>query len=424
MRHVLAISLAAASLPGCGALNDAQPPIGAARGAMPATSTQYNVLFRFKGGANGEHPGSGLIDVNGTLYGTTYEGGSTGFKHCCGTVYGVTTSGAEKTLHAFHNDDGRSPLGDLIDVNGTLYGTTYLGGAASQGTFYRVSLRGKEKVLLSFNIYTNSSGAYPAAGLIDEHGTLYGTTVQGCTLGFGEQCGPHGSTSVGVVYSVTTTGRQQVLYSFGDNLGAGGEYPYAPVIDVNGTLYGTTRFGGSDFGGIVYSVSSSSGGEAMLHSFTGGSDGKNPVAGLLDVNGTLYGTTLYGGGSSACAKGCGTVFSISTSGAEKVLHSFAGGSDGAYPQAALIDMNGTLYGTTAAGGGASGCAEGGCGTIFSISTSGAESVVHSFSKDSNGWEPHAELLDVSGTLYGTTFHGGLTRGKCPEGCGTVFSFVP
>jgi uncharacterized repeat protein (TIGR03803 family) len=218
---------------------------------------------------------------------------------------------------------------------------------------------------------------------------------------------------------VSTTGGEHVLYSFGH----GGVRPDAPVIDLNGTLYGTTLYGGPDNDGVVYSVSIASGAEHVLYSFTAGSDGEYPAAGLLDINGTLYGTTLYGGGSSACKNGCGTVFSISTSGAETVLHSFAGGSDGAYPRAALTDLNGTLYGTTAAGGGAPGCADG-CGTIFSISTSGAETVVHSFSAGSDGWRPLADLLDVNGTLYGTTFLGGGRSTKCHQGCGTVFSLVP
>ncbi len=265
-------------------------------------------------------------------------------------------------------------------------------------------------------------GAYPAAGLIDQNGTLYGTTTQGCKLGQSRQCGPNSNESDGVVYSVSLKGAQNILYSFGINNGFYGAFPYAPLVNVNGTLYGTTRFGGNDSKGVVYRISTSSG-EQVVHNFTGGSDGETPVAGLLVMNGTLYGTTLYGGGSSACKYGCGTVFSIGPSGAETVLHSFAGGSDGAYPSAALTAVNGTLYGTTAAGGGAARCRQG-CGTIFSISPSGAETVVHSFSGDSDGREPLAGLLNVKGTLYGTTFRGGAKSANCHDGCGTVFSFVP
>jgi uncharacterized repeat protein (TIGR03803 family) len=397
----------------------------AGRGAMRASSAQYNILYRFKGGAKGEHPESGLVDVDGTLYGTTYQGGS-GCHRGCGTVYSLSTSGREKVLWAFRGDsgDGQNPLGDLLDVNGTLYGTTLGGGEGQGGTFYRVSLTGEEKVLFGFAPV--GTGYFPAAGVIDVEGTLYGTTRQGCAAlptSF-YQCGPESSESWGVVYDVSTTGQEHVLYSFRN-----GMLPDAPVIDLNGTLYGTTPDGGPHEGGIVYSFSIASGAERVLYGFTGGSDGKSPAAGLLDVNGTLYGTTLHGGGSSTCksiehdSTGCGTVFSISTSGAETVLHSFAGGSDGAYPRAALTDVNGTLYGTTAAGGGAPACAYG-CGTIFSISTSGAETVVHSFTAGSDGWRPVAGLLDVNGTLYGTTSLGGDRSTGCQQGCGTVFSLAP
>jgi uncharacterized repeat protein (TIGR03803 family) len=104
------------------------------------------------------------------------------------------------------------------------------------------------------------------------------------------------------------------------------------------------------------------------------SGGFDPQAPLIDVNGTLYGTTKYGGGSTNCTGGCGTVFSIDAGGTEKVLHSFAGGSDGAWPTAALLDVGGTLYGTTEKGG--TNCS-GGCGTVYSISASGSENVLHS-----------------------------------------------
>ena len=117
----------------------------------------------------------------------------------------------------------------------------------------------------------------------------------------------------------------------------------------------------------------------VVYNFTGGSDGAQPYAGLIDVNGTLYGTTSQGGGSGCATtitSGCGTVFSITPSGQETVLHAFTGGSDGANPKAALIDVNGTLYGTTFHGGDTK-CK--GCGTVFSITPSGVEKVLHSFS---------------------------------------------
>jgi len=124
-------------------------------------------------------------------------------------------------------------------------------------------------------------------------------------------------------------------------------------------LYGTTEFGGRNDNGTVFKVTTK-GAETVLHSFKGGSDGTYPAAGLIDVAGTLYGTTGGAGSVSSCAGGCGTVFKITTEGAETVLYSFAGGSDGNYPSASLIDLGGTLYGTTAYGGASNN------GTVFKL----------------------------------------------------------
>ena len=137
----------------------------------------------------------------------------------------------------------------------------------------------------------SSDGANPAAGLINVKGTLFGTTPYG------------GSSGAGTVFSVTPAGVEKVIYAF-QNSGGDGTGPVAGLINVNGTLFGTTRGGGSNNGGTVFLLSQ--GFEGVLYSFQyNGSDGANPVAGLIDVNGTLYGTTPYGGSS-----GAGTVFSL------------------------------------------------------------------------------------------------------------------
>jgi uncharacterized repeat protein (TIGR03803 family) len=175
---------------------------------------------------------------------------------------------------------------------------------------------------------------------------------------------------------VSTAGIESVLYSFkgepDDGIG-----PYASLIDVNGALYGTTIAGGASDDGTVFEVSRS-GTESVLHSFKGGTDGSYPQAGLTDVKGTLYGTTVYGGANSSSSTG-GTVFAVSTSGTEHLLDSFKGGTDGSYPYSGLIAVNGELYGTTN-GGGANVCSyqPAGCGTIFEVSTAGAENVLYNF----------------------------------------------
>jgi uncharacterized repeat protein (TIGR03803 family) len=149
-----------------------------------------------------------------------------------------------------------------------------------------------------------------------------------------------------------------------------------------------------------------------LHSFNG-ADGKEPHGSLLDVKGTFYGTTPSGG-----KYGDGTVFSITTGGKENVLYSFgASANDGEAPYAGLTDVNGTLYGTTSGGGGTSCGGTVGCGTVFSVTTSGTEKVLHRFN-GTDGASPLAGLIDVSGTLYGTTLEGGSNGG------GTVFALKP
>jgi uncharacterized repeat protein (TIGR03803 family) len=125
------------------------------------------------------------------------------------------------------------------------------------------------------------------------------------------------------------------------------------LIDVKGTLYGTTSAGGSSDNGTVYSISTT-GTEEVLYSFRGYSYGGEPLAPLIDVKGALYGTTAYG-----------TVYSISTTGAETLLYHFTGEKSGESPAAPLIVVNDTLYGTTTKGG--SGCGHIGCGTIFTFS---------------------------------------------------------
>jgi len=111
-----------------------------------------------------------------------------------------------------------------------------------------------------------------------------------------------------------------------------------------------------------------------LYSFEGGANSAHPASALVEMDGTLYGTTPRGGSADN-----GTVFAVSQSGTERVLHRFEDGSDGAHPAAALIDVHGVLYGTTGAGG-----AELGYGTIFAISKSGSERVLHGFRQDGDG----------------------------------------
>lgn len=291
-------------------------------------------------------------------------------------------------------------------------------GIADDGSALRGNGANKFRVLYNFK------GGYDAwypVSLINVNGTLYGTSQSGG----GPQCNKNGC---GTVFSVSTTGTERVVYSFKG--GSDGIDP-SGLVDMNGTFYGTTGGGGAGCSnglgcGTVFSVTSA-GKEHVLYRFKGGLDGAGPSS-LIDVNGRFYGTTIDGGGTGcASGVGCGTVFSVTTTGEERVLYRFKGGTDGANPYAALIDVNGTLYGTTYLGGG-SGCPYGGlasgCGTVFSVSTAGSEHVLYTFKGGTDGANSTRPLIGVNGTLYGATSTGGDTNCTLEaqaSGCGTIFS---
>ena len=347
---------------------------------QPPTGTGYKLLFSFNG-TDGAGPVAALIAVKGALYGTTSGGG----KYSGGTVFRISTTGTkERVLHSFGNgSDGFAPHAGLIAVKGALYGTTYGSFGSSGecysygcGTVFEMSTSGKERVLYRFKGGTD--GFAPSAGLIAINSALYGTTSNGGTRG------------CGTMFEASTSGKERLVYRF--KCAPDGADPFAGLTDVSGTLYGTTsaggRYGTMSPGGTVFEVSTS-GNEHVLYSFADTPDGTYPVAGLVALSGSLYGTTYYGG--TECNKetyglGCGTVFEVSTTGKERTLHRFKGHTDGYEPGAALVALNGSLYGTTTAGG--TGCKNGsyvlGCGTVFEVSTSGKESVLYRFKGGKDG----------------------------------------
>ncbi|HEY5047171.1 MAG TPA: choice-of-anchor tandem repeat GloVer-containing protein [Rhizomicrobium sp.] len=395
--------------------------------AAEAAIFTEKVLHSFSGGGtDGANPAAGVINANGILYGTTVYGSGDGLR---GTVFAVNRkTGAETVVYAFCSQpqcaDGFNPSGGLINVNGTLYGTTAAGGSGSEGQQFGTAFAldpntGSEKVLYSFcTKLVNgacSDGANPAAGVIDAKGTLYGTTQEG---------GNGNDSENGTAFALDPkTGTETVLYDFCSQKNCtDGEQPRAALVDVNGTLYGTTASGGiygcpgGQACGAAFSLDPNTGADSVLHSFGNGTDGRYPEASLIAANGMLYGTTYAGGVTGCGGPGCGTVFSIDpNTGAEKVLYSFCSQqncADGANPFASLIDANGTLYGTTRAGGSAD------KGTVFSLDPStGAETALYSFCSQQNctdGANPIASLIEVKGKFYGTTDEGGAF------GYGTVF----
>ena len=330
-------------------------------------------------------------------------------------------AGGYKTIYSFGQhgkiDDGRGPAANLIAVGGNLYGTTQSGGTTNArcdvgcGTVFQVSSSGAERVVYRFR--GGRDGAAPTGGLIEVNGALLGTTSGG---GMGSGC----SSGCGTVFTMSTDGKsERVLYRF--NGGTDGAGPAANLVLFNGTLYGTTQYGGkttpvcSAGCGTVFSISAS-GAESVIYRFQGGKDGAQPVSTLIALDGSFYGTTQYGGTNTAfCATGCGTLFTLSMDGAEKIIYSFKyspASNDGAYPAAGPTALGTQLYGTTLGGGKASN------GTVFKVNPStGAERILHSFSccgTNTDGVYPVAQLNRRNGELYGTTDDGG------PRDKGTVF----
>lgn len=269
-----------------------------------------------------------------------------------------------------------------------------------------------ETVLYSFTGATD--GGFPVEGLIrDAEGNLYGTTPAGGLLDKG--CGSGGC---GTVFEITPTGAETVLYAFTGKNGDG-KAPFSRLmLDWNDNLYGTTLYGGDAGKGIVFEIISG-GAETVLYSFAGGTDGAFPGSGLIrDSKGNLWGTTSGGGHYH------GTVFELSPAGVEKVVFSFPG-QEGTLPGGALTLESGNFYGTSSLGGGGSGCAPPGCGLIFEVTPDGEGRTIYTFTGGADGARPTGSLVrDARGNLYGTAAWGGTLNSSCPQGCGTVYQLSP
>ena len=317
----------------------------------------------------------------------------------------------ETVLYSFADSpDGWNPfyVTPVLDKKGNLYGTTVYGGAYDGGAVFKLVPSGTETILYSFG--GNGDGSYPFAGLVlDKKGNLYGTTYYGGNSSCQYGCG--------VVFEVTPSGTETTLHSFDQN-GTDGYYPVDTLaFDKTGNLYGTTYGGGAYGGGTVFKLTPS-GTETILYSFgVNGADAYHPVAGVaLGKKGNLYGTTYQGG-----AYNWGTVFKVTPSGTETILHSFdANGADGYHPYAVpVFDKKGNLYGTTYYGGAYDG------GTVFEVTPKGKETILYSFNLNgTDGLNPNGVLVfDKEGNLYGTTCNGG--NSSCAySGCGVVFELTP
>jgi uncharacterized repeat protein (TIGR03803 family) len=316
------------------------------------------VLHSFWGGDGLQPWGDVVRDQAGNLYGTALDGGTLEQGQCdhgCGTVFKLDTTGKLTVLHAFTGwaDGGEPRAGLLRDNAGNLFGTTTKGGTGS-GVVFKIAPNGKETILHTFS--GGQGGWYPEGDLVrDKAGSFYGSVLGGAS-------------DYGAVFVLSPSGKYTILYSFPG--GSSGAYPVGRLaLDSQSNLYGATQNGGgSCYCGVVFKLDRS-GHETVLHTFTGNPDGAYPELGIArDRSGNLYGTTYGGGGSSNCyGLGCGTAYQVGSKGKETVLHSFTGGSDGRIPFGGLaLDKSGNLYGT-APGGGDLSCSKGyGCGVVFKL----------------------------------------------------------
>ncbi len=359
---------------------------------LPAGSSTITTLATFTG-ANGDNPYCGLVmDSSGNLYGTTANGGPSDD----GTVFEVAAgSGTISTLATFNGTNGENPLGALIrDSSGNLYGTTYLGGASSDGTVFELAAgSGTITTLASFN---GTNGSQPKAGLLmDGSGNLYGTAERG------------GASGYGTVFEVVHGGGTiTALASFNFD-GSSGALPQGSlVMDGSGNLYGTTEDGpNAIIEGSVFELAAGSSTITTLATF-GGSRGALPPAGLvMDGSGNLYGTA-----QGANRNAYGTVFELAPgSGTLTILARFAFPAGRSPLAGVVMDGSGNLYGTALGGGPFND------GTVYELAAgSGAITALASFN-GTNGRSPIGGMvLDSNGNLYGTANDGG------PNGDGTVF----
>jgi uncharacterized repeat protein (TIGR03803 family) len=354
------------------------------------------ILHYFGGGAHldGQSPQAALTLYDGQLFGTTSAGGT----YYEGTIFEIPGIGRERSLYEFHY--GRFPgqtETSLVALNGTLYGTTYFGGAKDYGTIFAITPAGARRVI--YNFTGGADGVYPNSGLIVVNGLLYGTTAAA-----GSHCLGAYVQSCGTVFSVTPSGSTlHTLYRL--NGGSDGSNPTGGLTYVNGTLYGATN---GNYGGTVLAVSLT-GKERVLYAFQDGADGAFPTGGLVAFNGALYGTTEYGGDDS----GDGTVYALSFSGTERIVHRFGLPAGGSNPEGVVV-YNGALYGVTYGGGGGYNQK---FGTIFRLTALGDATTLYTFTGGLAGATPVAPMIAGPGALYGTTMNGGY-------GYGTVFKFVP
>ncbi|HZP46923.1 MAG TPA: choice-of-anchor tandem repeat GloVer-containing protein [Vicinamibacterales bacterium] len=422
-------------------------------GMSPGDALETLHVFDPSDPADGAYPFAGLIEVNGLFYGTTENGGA---HDNGGTVFQLDTSTDPPTVSLLWSfgtpGDGRFPVASLVESGGFLYGTTQFGGSNEFGTVFRIDTSGTNySQLWDFG---TGYGAYPYAALVKVGTDFYGTTQQLCssTGGVLQGCGE--------IFKIDAAGEFTPVYFFFDGFMS----PVAPLLlGSDGALYGTAESGGAHNAGAVFrlDISTDPPVGSVRHNFDPATSGSRPRAGVIEIGGSLYGTAWLDGPG-----GAGTVFSVPMSGSTgaqvvhafgpilpnqvtseltpvngafygtsqrgglhdsgtvfrldpagpslTVVHDFNAGVDGTAAYSGVtVGIDGALYGVTPFGGAGSGG-----GVVYKVDPSGANfRVLHTFDSGTvvNGYAPYGKLLDIGGTLYGTTTGGGTS------GAGAIFA---
>jgi uncharacterized repeat protein (TIGR03803 family) len=368
---------------------------------METNGTGFMILTNFDDYTTGGLLAAELIQgMDGRLYGTARTGGGGD-----GTVFRLNLDGTGfAVLRILSNgpdlsEGGGYPDGKLVQgAGGALYGTTVQGGSGS-GTVFKLNPDGTGfSVLTNFDSFTTGFGV--SGLLLGTDGALYGAAPYG------------GSSYSGTVFKLNTDGSGLTILTNFDYF-ATGAYPNSELLQgADGALYGTTRNGGSSYSGTVFKLNPDGSGFTVLTNFDYSTTGSNPNGGLLQgADGTLYGTTGYGGSG-----GYGTVFRLNPDGTGlTVLTNLDYSTTGSGPNGGLLQgSDGALYGTANSGG------SNFSGTIYKLNPDGTGfTVLLSFDSSTTGAYPYAGLLQgAGGVLYGTASQGGSS------GSGTVFQLNP
>ena len=357
-------------------------------------ASSFSTFRSLSNAPDAANPQGDLVVSGNNLFGTSFGGGTSG----AGTVFLGQTNGTLSRILNFGAVDantatnlaGASPAAAvaLAPAGNIIFGAASAGGIYANGLIFLVTTNGAfSSVLHTFtfldsNTGTNADGATPLGAMALSGGTLFGTTSAG------------GAAGNGTVFSVGTNGNNfATLYSFSamdpvTGTNTDGAIPYGGLVLSNGVLYGTTMAGGFGESGVIFSLSTNGSNFTVLHQFSQvdpttktNTDGAKPVANLLLVGGTLYGTAPAGGSGAS-----GIVFSVSTSGTQfQTLYNFSAvnasngtNSDGAVPDGDLALWGNALYGTTFAGG------PGTVGTVFSLALPVLPATITGITNNLNG----------------------------------------